>query len=1129
MGIPRSSNILGKITILFVICCCLPAQAKYGGGSGTSDYPYLIYDANQMNAIGADSNDWDKCFKLMADIDLSVYTGTSFNIIGINWDNPFTGVFDGNGHTISNFSYTSTDKSYIGLFGYIGGDIKDLDLVDPNINAGNGNNVGGVVGCLVNAIVSNCRVNGGMICGGDSVGGVVGSGYGNHVQSIIRQCHSNTTVSGRDLVGGLAGEYSQDRMGSLIENSSATGEVFATGNYVGGLVGFNRSAKVLNCYSTGCVSGIFYVGGLIGNNMGTISNCYSTGSVDGNRFVGGLVGDNPGKITNSYSVGSVSGAYDVGGLVGYNFGIVMACFWDIETSGQANSAGGKGKTTAEMQMPNTFIGWTGCGNEGIWALDEGNYYPHLWWEQKPGDPLPAYTLSDFIAGAGTESDPYLIYTADELNMVGLFSCDWDKHFLLCADIDMGGFTGQAFNIIGIDYYNAFSGVFDGNGHTISNFTYKSTEINYIGLFGYVHRYVTNGEIKDLGLIDPNVDAGTGDVVGSLAGYLGGGIISNCYVKGGNVFGSSSVGGLIGQINNAGFVMDCYTETNVTATGTSAGSIVGSVYGGIVTGSYAGGSVTGNTSVGGLIGTGRGCGIKDSYSSNDTYGIENVGGLLGYAEFEYSTLENCYTTGIVSGSKNSGGLIGKSVSSTVSDCYWDIETTGQLTSDGGGAGKTTAQMKDVETYLGWSCETKWTIDEGKDYPRLLWENMPGQIISRPLEVYGGGTGTANDPFLLYTPEQFNSIGLFECDWDKHFKLMADIDIACYTGAEFNVTGHIRDSFRGVFDGNGKRVLNITFDVVGRAYNGIFGVVSGGAEIKNLTIVNPNINTYGYYTGALIGLVSGNNVTVNNCHIVNGTISGITYTGGLVGRSIYSDSIIISKCSTSCNVNGESSVGGLVGFFTKGNISCCLAKGNVTGTGYSVGGLVGEASNPATIDNSFSRGDISGGRDVGGLIGEVWNYWLPVKVIKCYSVGKVQGDSAVGGLIGSMTYPSDVENSFWDVQTSGVPYSDGGIGMTTSQMQTRNMYIHAGWDFMGETANGTDDIWIINEGKDYPKHIWGLVNLVDFDGVNFKDYSFFSDYWMKTDCGEVNDCDGTDFDFSGVVDYIDLNVLLDYWLE
>ena len=95
------------------------AEAKYGGGLGKPQDPYFIYIAEQMNAIGANPNDWDKHFKLMADIDLSAYTGTDFNIIGINRDNHFKGAFDGSGHTILNFTYNSTDTYYIGIFGYV--------------------------------------------------------------------------------------------------------------------------------------------------------------------------------------------------------------------------------------------------------------------------------------------------------------------------------------------------------------------------------------------------------------------------------------------------------------------------------------------------------------------------------------------------------------------------------------------------------------------------------------------------------------------------------------------------------------------------------------------------------------------------------------------------------------------------------------------------------------------------------------------------------------------------------------------------------------------------------------------------------------------------------------------------
>jgi hypothetical protein len=116
----------------------LAAQAKYGGGSGEPNDPYLIYTAEQMNTIGTEPNDWNKHFKLMADIDLAQYTGQEFNLIG-SLEQPFHGVFDGNGHEIANFSYSCPGMTFVGLFRYVDGNntcIRDLGLKDPNIVLG---------------------------------------------------------------------------------------------------------------------------------------------------------------------------------------------------------------------------------------------------------------------------------------------------------------------------------------------------------------------------------------------------------------------------------------------------------------------------------------------------------------------------------------------------------------------------------------------------------------------------------------------------------------------------------------------------------------------------------------------------------------------------------------------------------------------------------------------------------------------------------------------------------------------------------------------------------------------------------------------------------------------------------
>jgi hypothetical protein len=174
----------------------LPVQAKYGGGSRQHGDLYLIHTTEQMNAIGANPNDWDKQFKLMADIDLSALDGKegrpAFNIIGASSDNDFTGVFDGNHHTISNFRYTSTDANVIGFFGYVDDpreEIGNLGLIDPNIDSGIGDYLGSLVGWLRGGTIISCYVEGGSVSGTDCVGGLVGYNLGT-----ITNCNSDASA-----------------------------------------------------------------------------------------------------------------------------------------------------------------------------------------------------------------------------------------------------------------------------------------------------------------------------------------------------------------------------------------------------------------------------------------------------------------------------------------------------------------------------------------------------------------------------------------------------------------------------------------------------------------------------------------------------------------------------------------------------------------------------------------------------------------------------------------------------------------------------------------------------------------------------------------------------------------------
>ena len=170
-----------------------------------------------------------------------------------------------------------------------------------------------------------------------------------------------------------------------VVNADVTGD-----QDVGGLVGSN-SGNVHKSYSTGSVTGNSTIGGLVGLNNGVVENSYSTGSVTGNSIIGGLVGLNLGYAINSYSTGSVTGNSTIGGLVGWNWdGTASNSFWDTQTSGQATSDCGTGKTTAEMKDVATFsgAGWNiiAVANPGTrdaaytWNIVDGETYPFLNWQ-----------------------------------------------------------------------------------------------------------------------------------------------------------------------------------------------------------------------------------------------------------------------------------------------------------------------------------------------------------------------------------------------------------------------------------------------------------------------------------------------------------------------------------------------------------------------------------------------------------------------------------------------------------------------------------------------------------------------------------------------------------------------------
>jgi len=283
--------------------------------------------------------------------------------------------------------------------------------------------------------------------------------------------------------------------------------------------------------------------------------------------------------------------------------------------------------------------------------------------------------------------------------------DMAGSYILGNDIDLGGANFEPIGHGSGFGYTEFTGTFDGNGYKIHNGTINYSSDNFIGLFAYTD---SGAEIKNVGLEDVEV-TGAG-WVGGLVGYNWG-TITNSYSTG-NVSGDRYVGGLVGQ-NYGGTITNSYSTGSVTGD-EYVGGLVGANWDGTITNSYSTGSVSGNDDVGGLVGENYEGTITNSYSTGSVEGEERVGGLVG-RNYETGTIENSYSTGSVTGDDYVGGLVGRNGGddATITNSYYDYQTSGQ-DDTGKGEPKTTAEMKDINTFL-----PEWDIALTEELDNEVW--------------------------------------------------------------------------------------------------------------------------------------------------------------------------------------------------------------------------------------------------------------------------------------------------------------------------------------------------------------------------------------------------------------------------
>lgn len=652
---------------------------------------------------------------------------------------------------------------------------------------------------------------------------------------------------------------------------------------------------------------------------------------------------------------------------------------------------------------------------------------------------------NFAGGSGTLEDPYKIARADHLHEVRFYL---DKHFIQVADIDLGasanyntGWKTEWYdNVggwmpIGNDYAMllsdlepiSFRGRYNGDNKKISNLTINREAVmevtsedpqpshaaTFAGLFGYAY----NAQLTNIKLENAQVKGNV--VAGSLVAKLDGAdsLVDNCSAEG-TVANTSDIGP---------------REVNLLV---GTGGLIGYVSAGVISNSSFSGEVSApeTSAVGGLIGAAAHASenadaaiidINNCQSSGTVTGVFGVGGLVGMAQ--YAKIDNCHSTSAVNGIERVGGLVG----------FMNEQETNSIPAGGLANSSAKGQVTGAAYVGGLVGDNAVSITSCSAEGNLTAKEMQIDSFSPQLKgptYFGGLVGRNRAPVLnswakgqVTTSEGYGVGGLIGDN---------DGEISnCY--AEGNVTGRYS-----------------TGGLIGESSDAdITGCHSKGDVIGN------------YAAGGLIGeitLTTERLPELKSCY-AEGSITCAKYAGGLVGKA---EADIIS-CYAEGNVTVAESIepadfvaipengfGGLVGL-NNGNIRNSYATGNIEGSDFA-GGFVGKHAK-RLISNCYARGNVEGQTYVGGFAG---GFEISSVIQSSYSSGTVTGNSGVGGFAGNafvILVADYFPNCYYDTTLSGKNDEHKGYPRTTAQMKGQPT---------GETFNGwSTDIWNFYNDK-YP---------------------------------------------------------------
>ena len=934
-------------------------------------------------------------------------------------------------------------------------------------------NVGGIASVLrSNALILNCTVIECYINGSSDVGGIAGFVHSDAM--IHNSAVTNGTIrSSSSSLGGIAGDVQNN---CSIDDCAVSCCIINGVSNIGGIAGgISLSSTIDSCAVVGCtLDGSSSIGGITGSisYSSKVIDCVATGTVNGtSSYVGGIAGGIwSGSVYNTLSLVQFAEAtpfYDSTCRIGYSSEdslMVNNYAWENMTSSGnsfsteigTDTSNGTSVSSSEFWNTSSFFKDTlGWDFEHTWKMNSGNdkyQLPVLQFQETPVSGDVSYLIKGGIAPTPGQPDTnwydaseteFVISTADELAGLAVLVNGGEsfdgKTVSLTNDIDLSIYSN--WTPIG-NRDTPFWGQFNGNSHRISNLTIIQPDGSNLGLFGLI--LGSSARVSDVNIFNATVMGSS--YVGIVSGEISwNSQISNCSVSG-IVDGYGGCGGIAGYAHGSSNISSCSVMANVSGY-SGIGGIVGEMYdNGTISSSIVIGNISGSSCIGGIAGSIYGT-ISNCYTVGCIEGWDSVGGIAGSASEGYITDCISLVKSIDADSEYSEVTRIASLSDTTTQnnyawiyttCFGEVivNDTGKEDTQGISISSSVFwnNQSFFENILGWDFENIWMMNSGNDkyqLPVLQFQKIPidgdlsylieKSVVPTPGQPDTTWYDTISSEFVLYTADELAGLAVLVNDGisfeGKTIYLKEDIDLCCYPNWTpiGTIAGAKSHWFKGKFDGQNHSVTNLSINLPDSDNVGLFGVISDSADISNVYLVNASV-TGASYTGGIVGIASDS--TITNC-FVNGTVSGVSCVGSIVGSGD-----IITNCRATGVVNGSSHIGGIAGSgYTLTNNTVIQSTITASADHSYVGGITGSGN--MIYDCSVIDTEVSGRLEAGGITGWVVNSDIVsnCSIYRCV----VTGTSSVGGIAGYIEVVTGSVNDCTVDQctVSGTGYGIGGI--------------------------------------------------------------------------------------------------------